>query len=159
MHSARPPRRGVLAVPDLNKPDSDRIGTVGEDDRNRGGRPLRCQRRLSARGDDDCHLAPCQIGCQRRQSIGLTLRVTMFDADISTFDEATFAQPPCAMRRNCASVSEDLMLKDPTAGIVDGCARAPSGHAATASPTRVIKSAYCEGGNLSLRFGGWTTRH
>jgi ABC-type lipoprotein export system ATPase subunit len=39
---------------------------------------FRCQRRLSAdRGDDDCHLAPCQIGCQRRQSIGLTLRVTM----------------------------------------------------------------------------------
>jgi hypothetical protein len=86
----------------------------------------------------------------------------MFDADISTFDKATFTQPPCAMRRNCASVSEDLMLKDPIAGIAEGCARAPSGHAATASPTSVIKSApaaYCEGGSLSLRFGAWTARH
>jgi hypothetical protein len=37
------------------------------------------------------HLAPYQIACQRRQS-RLTLRVTMFDPDISAFDETTFAQ-------------------------------------------------------------------
>jgi len=36
-------------------------------------------------------------------------------------------------------VSDDLMLKDPTARIADCCAGAPSGHAATAS----APAAYC----------------
>src|SRR5215467_9490988 len=46
------------AIEALNQPFSDRIAARGEDDRNRGGRRLGCQRRLSAaRRDDDRHLA------------------------------------------------------------------------------------------------------
>ena len=41
-----PASKGTLAVPDLNKPVRDRIGTVGEHDHDRGDRRLRCQRRL-----------------------------------------------------------------------------------------------------------------
>jgi hypothetical protein len=49
--------------------------------------------RLSAAGcDDDSHLAANQIGCQQRQSIWLPLSVTIFNRNISAFDEATLAQ-------------------------------------------------------------------
>jgi hypothetical protein len=55
--------------------------------------PLGGQDRVGASGGGDHrHFAVDQIGCQRRQSIRIILRKTVFDHDVPAFGVARFAQ-------------------------------------------------------------------
>jgi hypothetical protein len=99
--------------------------------------------RLSAAGcDDDSHLAANQIGCQQRQSIWLPLSVTIFNRNISAFDEATLAQALIKRGQElCICICRPDAQK-PITGIAGCCARAASGHvvAAAAPPSGVMIS-------------------
>jgi hypothetical protein len=69
-----------------------RVGASNEDNGNRRGRRLGCERRGGAGWrDDDCHSTADQIGGQFRQSIVVILRPSVFDSHVLAVVVAGFA--------------------------------------------------------------------
>ena len=83
----------------------------------------------AAARDDHGHLTADQIGGQRRQSIVLTLRPTIFDRHVLAFDIAVSFKPWRNAATRCAQRSGDALWRNPITGIAGCCARAASGHA------------------------------
>jgi hypothetical protein len=71
----------------------DRIAASQEHDRDRAGRRLCGQSRIAAsRGKDHGRLAAHKIGCERRQSIVLVFRKTVFDRYVAAFNVTGLTQ-------------------------------------------------------------------
>src|SRR5262249_36363031 len=76
-----------------NEANLDRIRAYDKDDRNCLRRCFGCESRGGGTRDcDDSHFATNQLGCQRRQSVVLTVRPAVFYRYILALDVADFAQ-------------------------------------------------------------------
>ena len=117
-----------------------RIATKEEDDRHGGGRRLgRHNRYVAADGDNASHSPLYELGGERRQPVVMTIGPTIIDRDILTLDEAGVVKA-MLHDRNERRIGHWLRpLSSPITGI-GCCARAASGHAATAPPSAAINS-------------------
>src|SRR5262249_29503555 len=105
----RSPRRRVArTVPGLKQPDAGDITTgpvvarhqtqfdgilaAGENNRDRRRGRLRSQRGRGAMGRNHRDLSAHEVPCERRQSIHLTLRPAVLDADIAVLDVTVLTQ-------------------------------------------------------------------
>ena len=76
-----------------DQPGLDRIGRDREDNRNRRGRRLGCQRRLRAAARHDYgHLALHEFGGEGRQLVSVSIRPSIFDRHVLAFDQASLLQ-------------------------------------------------------------------
>jgi hypothetical protein len=71
----------------------DWIGAGEEDNRRGFGCGLCCKCRWGIESDDHHHLAAQQFAGQRGQALVLTRSPAPFDADVTTFDEASVLEP------------------------------------------------------------------
>ena len=112
-----------------------------EDDGDRRGRRLGCQRRsISAGRTITVDLAANQIGRQCRQPIVLVRPPSDIRSPRSALNVAGFAQTLAKRAHSGPRVrSGDAPLRNPITGIAGCCARAASGHAA-APPSSVMNS-------------------
>ena len=69
-----------------------RVGSDGEDDRDRAGRLLGCRRSGRAPGNDDVHLQANEFGGERRQPLRPALCEPVLDRDVLAFHIAQLAQ-------------------------------------------------------------------
>ena len=75
-----------------DEPVLDRIRADLEHDRYGRGRRLCCDRRIDRAGDDDGHTPAHEVGRQCRQPVTVAVGPGVVDDDVSTLDEARFAQ-------------------------------------------------------------------
>src|SRR5262249_35040335 len=116
------------------KPSLHRITANREDDWNRRSRPFGSESAGVATRNEHRHLTANGISRQRGQTIELTFRKTVFDRHVLALDISGCVQSTteCVDR----SGPGDPVTRNPPPGIAGCCARAASGHATAAPPSR-----------------------
>jgi hypothetical protein len=99
----------------------------------------------AASGDNHGYLALNKVGRQRRESLELIIRPTVFHLNVLANDKAGIFQALTPPVPRYAKRSGIWLRRYPITGIAGCCARAASGHAAAAPPRSVITLLLCRG--------------